>query len=565
MDTMSTKGIREELRLPKQLLEDALGQSVPLFAYPHGYSGPRVRRLTKEAGYTAAAGVRHMLSRPDDDRFAVSRLLVQDTTTAEEFSAWLQGRGARKQRRGDSMATRGWRTYRRGKAILQGRPVSVFPLPPAEETGFQPRRVLSVDLATQQVEYPDPTHRPDHPRARVLVNWRDQPIGMLEVEADDTDVVRVVTEEAWQSLRPQLNAVMRRSGLAEPASTADLAVVGEAAAEAAASRSLVSVAIPSFRNAESTVQTVRRLLQSTWQPLEVIVADNDADPGPLAAALEAAFAGDDRVRWVHEPRQGISYARNAGLAAARGDIVAFTDDDVLVDRHWVERLVEAFDAADGVVCVTGAILPAELETHPQLWLEEYGGFHKGFERQIFNLTTHRRDMPLYPYNAGLFGAGANMAFRADVLRSLGGFAPELGTGTVAHGGEELELFVRTINAGHTLVYEPAALLWHHHRRSLEAIRRQMFRYGIGLSATVTKWMLGDRRTALDVARRLPTGVVYVLSPGSKKNANKSADFPRMLTMLELCGILVGPVAYVRSRRRDREKAVASPVAAGVTE
>jgi GT2 family glycosyltransferase len=423
-----------------------------------------------------------------------------------------------------------------------------------------------VDLATQRLEYPDPAHRPDHPRARVLVSWRDEPLGVLEVAARDDDLVRATADEAWQKLRPELVAVMGRHGLPEPASTADLSVGSNPSVphSPAGGGSLVTVAIPSFRNAESTVRTVRRVLQSTWQPLEVVVADNDADPGSLAAVLEAAFAGDDRVRWVHEPRQGSSFARNAGLAAARGAIVAFTDDDVLVDRHWVERLVAAFSAADDVACVTGAILPAELETHPQLWLEEYGGFHKGFERQIFNLTTHRRDMPLYPYNAGLFGAGANMAFRADVLRGLGGFAGELGAGTIAHGGEELDVFQRTVSAGHTLVYEPAALVWHHHRRSLKALRLQMFRYGIGLSATVTKWMLGDRRTAAAIARRLPLGIVYVLSPGSTKNAGKSADFPRLLTVLELSGILVGPVAYVRSRRRTRQKEAARSAPAGVS-
>jgi cellulose synthase/poly-beta-1,6-N-acetylglucosamine synthase-like glycosyltransferase len=257
------------------------------------------------------------------------------------------------------------------------------------------------------------------------------------------------------------------------------------------------------------------------------------------------------VRWVHEPRQGLSFARNAGLAAARGEITVFTDDDVLVDPHWIHRLVAAFDAADGVACVTGAIVPAEVETQPQLWLEEFGGFHKGFERQIFNTTTHARTMPLYPYNAGLFGSGANMAFRTEILRAMGGFAVDLGAGTAAHGGEDLDVLQRTVSAGHTLVYEPAALMWHNHRRSFKALRRQMFRYGVGLSATVTKWLLEDRGTALAILRRLPIGLVYLLNPRSKKNRGKSKSFPPLLTALELAGVLVGPVAYLRSRRRIR--------------
>jgi GT2 family glycosyltransferase len=313
----------------------------------------------------------------------------------------------------------------------------------------------------------------------------------------------------------------------------------------------VTVTIASFRNTDSTLETVRRVLAGSWAPLEVVVVDNDADHAPFDAAFSAAFGAEPRVRWVHEPRQGLSFARNAGLAAARGDYVVFTDDDVLVDEHWVAHLVAGFDAVPDVAAVTGAILPAEQETQPQLWLEEYGGFHKGFRREIFNVTTHRRSTPLYPYDSGQFGSGANMAFRTDTLRALGGFAVDLGAGTPAHGGEDLDVLRRVVSAGHTVVYEPAAVMWHRHRRSMEALRRQMFRYGVGLSATVTKWLLEDRAVASDVLRRLPAGARHVLSPSSRKNEHKSATFPPVLTRLERLGVLCGPVAYLRSRRRAR--------------
>ncbi|SFF51166.1 glycosyltransferase [Blastococcus tunisiensis] len=420
-------------------------------------------------------------------------------------------------------------------------------------TGFRPRRVLSVDLATHELEYPDPGSRPGHPLARVLVQHGGEPVGMVEVEAPDSDVVRAAAERTWAELRPQLSTVLREQGLRPPETLADVGPDAPAPSPAGtpAAGPPATVTIASFRNVDSTVATVRRVLESAYSPFEVVVVDNDVDPAPLAAALGAAFAGEERVRWVHEPRQGLSFARNAGLAAARGEIIVFTDDDVRVDRQWLARLVAAFDAADDVGCVTGAIMPAEVETQPQLWLEEFGGFHKGFRRQVFDTGDHRHGSPLYPYNAGLFGSGANMAFRTETVRGLGGFAVDLGAGTVAHGGEDLDIFQRTVSAGHTLVYEPAALMWHSHRRSYEALRRQMFRYGVGLSATVTKWMLDDRRTAAAVLRRIPLGVRYLLSPGSKKNLGKSTTFPPVLTRLELLGVLCGPVAYLRSRRRAR--------------
>jgi GT2 family glycosyltransferase len=424
---------------------------------------------------------------------------------------------------------------------------------------FQPRRVVAVDLDTGSVEYPDPARPAAHGVARVVVRWLGQPVGVVDVDGDDGVAVAATPQEAWNRYRAELGAIARSRGVPEPRSPADLRT-GEPPPrpEACGSSPLVTVTIASFRNTESTVETVRRVLAGSWSPLDVVVVDNDADHHALDSAFAVAFAGESRVRWVHEPRQGLSFARNAGLAAASGAFVVFTDDDVLVDEHWVAHLVNAFDAVPDVACVTGAILPAEQETQAQLWLEEYGGFHKGFRREIFNLTTHRRSTPLYPYDSGQFGSGANMAFRTETLRALGGFAADLGAGTPAHGGEDLDVLRRVVSAGYSVVYEPAAVMWHRHRRSMEALRRQMFRYGVGLSATVTKWLLEDRRVARDVLRRLPAGARHVLSPSSRKNEHKSVTFPPVLTRLERLGVLYGPVAYLRSRRRAR-RLLASPV------
>jgi GT2 family glycosyltransferase len=422
---------------------------------------------------------------------------------------------------------------------------------------FRPRRVLAVDLDTGRVEYPDPQRPAAHPPARVLVRWLGQPVGVIDVEGDDDEVVAAATGEAWLRMRPELEAVAAAQGLTAPASPADLALAVAHSPLPPSPRPLVTVTIASFRNVEPTLACVRRVLSGSWSPLEVVVVDNDDDAAPLDAAFTAAFGDDPRVRWVHEPRQGLSFARNAGLAAARGEYVVFTDDDVLVDEHWVARLVEAFDAAPGVACVTGAILPAEQETPAQLWLEEYGGYHKGFRREVYDLVEHRRDAPLYPYDSGRFGSGANMAFRANALRALGGFAVDLGAGTPAHGGEDLDVTRRMVSAGHTVVYEPAALMWHRHRRSMEALQRQMFRYGVGLSATVAKWLVEDRVVRADVLRRLPDGVRHVFSPTSRKNEHKTT-FPTALTRREQLGILCGPVAYLRSRRRVRRLAAGTP-------
>ena len=90
------------------------------------------------------------------------------------------------------------------------------------------------------------------------------------------------------------------------------------------------------------------------------------------------------VIYVREDRPGASAARNRGLVEASGAIVAFTDDDVLVDPHWIRALVDCFDRNPDVACVTGLVVPAELETPAQVWFERYGGFNKGYEAQLFD-------------------------------------------------------------------------------------------------------------------------------------------------------------------------------------
>nr|MDT0667760.1 glycosyltransferase [Micromonospora sp. DSM 115978] len=103
---------------------------------------------------------------------------------------------------------------------------------------------------------------------------------------------------------------------------------------------------------------------------------------------------------------------------------------------------------------------------------------------------------------------ANFAFRADVLRELGGFDEALGAGTPTGGGDDLDAFLRVLLAGHALAYEPAALVWHSHRADLEQLRQQMFNYGSGLSAYLTKYVLaaGTRRRLLAA---LPAGVTHL--------------------------------------------------------
>ena len=221
--------------------------------------------------------------------------------------------------------------------------------------------------------------------------------------------------------------------------------------------------------------------------------------------------------------------------------MAFLDDDVAVDPGWLRAVREAWATTPHVGAVTGLILPAALDTAAQLLVQAYGGFDKGFSRRVFDLDAHRLDHPLYPYLVGAYGSGANAVFdRARLLR-LGGFDERLGPGTRTRSGEDLDVLLRTVLDGAAVVYEPAALVRHHHRDDYAGLRRMAYDYGVGLSALFVKHLVSSPRALLAIGRRLPAGLALLLRPGSDRNANRrEAAYPAELTVARAARRRRGP-------------------------
>jgi cellulose synthase/poly-beta-1,6-N-acetylglucosamine synthase-like glycosyltransferase len=261
----------------------------------------------------------------------------------------------------------------------------------------------------------------------------------------------------------------------------------------------------------------------------------------------AAAAALGPLRYLEGARRGLAAAHNRGLEVVDTPLVAFTDDDVVADPQWLERIVDAFASDDQVGCVTGMIRPWELSTEVQVMLEGYAGFNKGTVRRVFDLTENRPDDPLYPFTAGRLGSGANMAFRRSALHEMGGFDPALGAGTRARGGDDLSAFFEVIQHGRRLVYEPQAIVHHRHADNMVALERSVYGYGVGLTAYLTKSLLGRPGLLATFARRLPKAIAHIRDPRSAKNAGLPTDYPRALVRLERIGMLAGPFAYLASR------------------
>ncbi len=295
------------------------------------------------------------------------------------------------------------------------------------------------------------------------------------------------------------------------------------------------------------------LRHQRYEQFEVIVVDNGCESSATAELVARAARADSRVRYVWESRLGLARAHNRGLNEAHGSIAAFTDDDVVVDEHWLTMIVDAFHEDPAIGCVTGLIAPLELETVSQAWIESSVGFSKGFVLRRFDPRALPVDDPLFPFAAGRFGSGANMSFRTDVLREIGGFDAALGAGSRARGGDDLAAFFDVIVSGHVIVYEPGAIVRHAHRPDFESLRRQSFGYGVGLGAYLAHVASRHPRHAFHGMFRMRHAAAHFLAPGSAKNVRRPADYPKQLQWRERVGVLLGPGSYVRSRfetRRD---------------
>lgn len=244
---------------------------------------------------------------------------------------------------------------------------------------------------------------------------------------------------------------------------------------------------------------LRAILDLDYPYFSVIVVDNASRTSETRDLLRDEFA-DPRVVLVDEPTPGLSRARNAGLMRATGDIVAYTDDDVVVDSAWLRELAAGFGRAPAVACVSGLVPSGELRTRVQKYFDDRVSWSKNLTPQVYSLSSPPAGLPMFPFSIGEFGTGANFALRRSAALELGGFDEAFGVGTPTGGGEDIDMFTRVILDGRTLVMHPSAIVWHRHRDDLTALRIQARGYGTGLGAWLTKLLLNPRTAAMAAQR-----------------------------------------------------------------
>ncbi len=311
---------------------------------------------------------------------------------------------------------------------------------------------------------------------------------------------------------------------------------------------LVTVAVCTRDRSEGLHTCLHALQKLDYPSLDRVVIDNAPQSDRTERLVREEFPA---VRYVREPRPGLDWARNRALAVARGDIVAFTDDDVIVDQRWVRTLAEVFVRHPEVMAVTGLVVPAELETRAQILFETYGGFGRGFEQRWYRAHSTKPQVDTFHLGAGVFGTGANMAYRRALFKNLNGFDPALDVGTVTNGGGDLEMFFRVLQEGYVLVYEPRALVRHRHRRTYQELATQLTNHGVGLYSCLSRCV-----RAYPALR--PAGVCFGARWFWSWNIRRllvsyvrRSSLPRDLMVAELRGSLRGLFAYQTARRTAR--------------
>jgi GT2 family glycosyltransferase len=367
----------------------------------------------------------------------------------------------------------------------------------------KPRRIVQLDLGDDLSELAT-----DERGLFVVVWWRQVPLGQLTIEPEELPLrVPELANRIARAIVPAVGDRLFQEGFHAPLPShrrtsaprgepVDLGrLLGaerplnelversgngvrlRGPTQATREGSAVSVIVCTRDRPRALRRCLSSLTKLSPAALETIVVDN-ASRDDETREVVRGFPG---LRYVREPRAGLDVARNAGAQASAGDIVAFTDDDVEVHPGWIRALRAAFDDAN-VMAVTGLVLPAELDTEAQWIFETRWGFNRGYRARLFDRAWFEREVARgIPVDQ--IGAGANMAFRREILSHVGGFDERLDVGAAGCSGDS-EFWYRVLAAGFSCRYEPSAVVFHHHRRTIEDLRRQIFYYMRGHAAAL---------------------------------------------------------------------------------
>ncbi len=407
--------------------------------------------------------------------------------------------------------------------------------------GPAPVKALTIELTDFPEQSPDCS---GYQRARLLIRQSGAPVGYIDADVTEGALsLDAVKNEINTTFGKRIIRRLIRERLKTPIASRGLTVADlfeRPIPETPSKTPLVTVAVCTRDRAADLDRCLTSLIALDYPALDLIVVDNAPATDATRRLCEDRFPA---VRYVLEPRPGLDWARNRAILEARGEIIAFADDDVVVDRHWASVLVETFEDSPEVAAVTGFVAPFELESAAQLRYEQRGSLCDlawlGYEPSWRRRTGRQ-------YHTGNLGAGANMAFRRELFGAIGLFDPALDVGTVTNGGGDLEMFFRVIHEGYVLVWQPAALVWHRHRDNVASLNRQITNNGVGFMSHLVRSALAYPDQAASFARAVGTFLTWEAKQLIRSIVAPHKN-PRDFVARELWGALSGIPRYHRAR------------------
>ena len=273
----------------------------------------------------------------------------------------------------------------------------------------------------------------------------------------------------------------------------------------------LSIIISTYNNATSLVRTLESVAKQDYdkKAWECVVVNNNStdDTAERVSAFVEAHP-ELNIRVVEEPQQGLSYARNRGIAESKGQVIAFIDDDETINEGFVSAYIDLF--RNHGAFVGSGVLKVCYDSKRPKWMSHYtekmiaNPFDLGDE--IVTVTTK------------ITPTGGNMAFNREVFNLYGNFDTNLGRkGEVLFGGEENDMFDRIRDLGERVFYTPHAIAYHHIAdRKLTSEYFDELSYGVGISKRLRAEKYGTERElfADEKAKRRYTKVLalfYILT------------------------------------------------------
>ncbi len=372
---------------------------------------------------------------------------------------------------------------------------------------------------------------------------------------------------------PPLPVPLEAQAVHPPASLSELvalerplaALAASFGSQDAAEALTVSVVIYTRNRPEPLENCLRALEALSPAPTETLIIDNEPESGQTRRVTDRF----PEVRYVPEPRPGLSVARNTGVLSCTSALVAFTDDDVIVHPRWIGAIRDAFRDPD-LMAMTGLVLPAELATPAQhAFQTDAAGWGWGYRPLDFSEAFFRATKAV-GVPAWRMGAGANMVFRREAFNRVGLFDERLGAG--ASGcSEDSELWYRLLAEGHRCRYWPAAVVHHRHRVDWEGLRRQLYQYMRGHVAALLVQFERHRHWG-NLYRAFVALPWYLLRVALHENKRRCARLlydprdgvVRRPVTPQVLGALAGYAYYVRHRSQRSSGAAVPAIRTRIT-